>query len=284
MMADPAAPADAHPIQLTPENVDNVAGYWVTNDLLLRFALWYASIGRPVFPCDWRPGDHAKAPMVPPPGFRLATTDPQQVCDWWIRWPDALIGSPVPGHLICLDIDPRKGGSIAALEALANEPLNETEFVMSGRGDGGVHLFYHRPEGYISSTYLRRVCPGIDIKLDTGYTILPPSPHPDSGMPYTCGNSDVGALNEAIRVVIQHQEPFIGGTGRPNQRALEGILRRVAEEKDNRNDITFWAFNRLVENNYPESAYNAVAEAAAHSGLPRAEIAKTFNSARKARA
>jgi hypothetical protein len=94
-----------------------------------------------------------------PPGFRLATTDPKQIADWWIRWPDALIGSPVPSHLVCLDVDPRKGGSIEALEALANEPLNATEFVMSGRGNGGVHLFYHRPKGYISSTYLRRVAP-----------------------------------------------------------------------------------------------------------------------------
>lgn len=74
---------------------------------------------------------------------------------------------------------PRKGGSIEALEALAEEPLTETEFVRSGRGDGGVHLFYYRPKGYIGATYLH----GIDIKLDTGYTILPPSLHPDSGMP-----------------------------------------------------------------------------------------------------
>jgi len=38
----------------------------------------------------------------------------------------------------------------------------------------------------------------------------------------------VGVLNEKIREAIQHQEPFAGGTGRPNERALEGILRRVA--------------------------------------------------------
>jgi hypothetical protein len=36
---------DAHPIQLNPENFDNVAGYWVTNDLLLRSACWYATGG-----------------------------------------------------------------------------------------------------------------------------------------------------------------------------------------------------------------------------------------------
>jgi hypothetical protein len=55
-----AAPADAHPIQLKTESVDNVAGYWVTADLLLRSALWYAAIGRPVFPANRGTGHTAR--------------------------------------------------------------------------------------------------------------------------------------------------------------------------------------------------------------------------------
>jgi hypothetical protein len=252
---------------------------------MLDWALAYAKAGTAVFPCKWWPGRGSKAPLVPPPGFHLATTDAHQIADWWIRWPDALIGSPVPAHLICLDIDPRKGASIQALEALAEEPLPETEFVISGRGDGGVHHFYLRPKGFITSSLLKRVCPGVDIKLDTGYTILPPSLHPDTGKPYQWGDGgDIhAALPEEIRKVVQPPpRPFTAGSGRPNERALAGILRRVAEEKDNRNDVTFWAFNRLVENNYPEEAYRVVAQAAAHTGLSRSEITKTFNSARKA--
>ena len=76
---------------------------------MLDWAVAYANHNRPVFPCDWRAGDHAKAPMVPPPGFRLATTDQAQIRDWWRKWPKALIGSPVPTDQACIDIDPRKG-------------------------------------------------------------------------------------------------------------------------------------------------------------------------------
>jgi hypothetical protein len=251
---------------------------------MLDWALAYAKHERrPVFPCDWRPGEHSKAPMVPPPGFRLATTDPEQICDWWIRWPDALIGSPVPCHLICLDLDPRKGGTVQAMTEAFGE-LPETEFVMSGRGDGGCHLFYLRPKGSISSSYPKKVCPGVDIKLDTGYTIIPPSLHPDSGMPYRWGGAlEHAPLPESVRLVVQHQSSYrAGGFGRPNQKALEGILRRVAEEKRNRNNVLYWGARRLVENGYPESAYKEVARAALHSGLPRSEIVKTINSARNA--
>src|SRR5687767_8361470 len=41
-----APPEGAHPSQLKPENVDNIAGNWVTADILLQTALWYATAGR----------------------------------------------------------------------------------------------------------------------------------------------------------------------------------------------------------------------------------------------
>lgn len=44
-------PVDVHPIQLSPENVENVAGHWITNHILLQAAHYYARNGRPVFPC-----------------------------------------------------------------------------------------------------------------------------------------------------------------------------------------------------------------------------------------
>jgi hypothetical protein len=235
-----------------------------------------------VFPCDEKPGEHAKAPYTKH-GHLDATTDPKQIADWWIRWPDALIGSPVPSHLICLDLDPRNGGTIEAVTAVFGA-MPPTLFVMSGRGDRGAHLFYLRPAGFLTASKLKKVCPGVDIKLDTGYTILPPSLHPDSGMPYRWGGAfEHAPLPESVRRVVQHQpQPFAAGSGRPNPRALEGLLRKVAEERRNRNSVLFWATNRLVENNYPETAYKAVARAAAHSGLSRSEIVKTINSARRA--
>jgi hypothetical protein len=260
---------------------------WPSSVPMMRWALSYAKEGRPVFPCRERAEDeNNKGPYYRKGTFEHghldATTDPKVITDWWIEWPDALIGSPVPDGQMVVDLDPRHGGTIEALTT-AFGPIPPTVFVMSGRGDGGCHLFYLRPKGFISASHVKKVCPGVDIKLDTGYTILPPSLHPDTKKPYEWGGPPGHArLPEAFRIVLQHKAPPNSGVGRPNARGLEGILRRMAEEKDSRNDLLYWCSCRLVENRYPDSAFDAITAAAQHAGLSLSEIQKTINSARKA--
>ena len=161
-------PAHAHPIQLNPKNFDNVAGYWVTNDLLQRSALWYASIGRPVFPCcPWdgaflnykgEPID-AKAPLVRN-GWKDATTDTSRISQWWADFPYAMIGSPVPLDQIVLDFDPRNGPGdrwdLVELAGIQELPITPT--VLSGRYDGGHHLFYITKRDATSLRSMRMWC------------------------------------------------------------------------------------------------------------------------------
>ena len=176
--------------------------------------------------------NHWITPKLPIPPTATTTPAPtKQSCDWWTQWPDALIGSPVPPHLICLDLDPRKGGTVAAFREVFGEPA-DTEFVMSGRGDGGIHLFYLRPKGFISCAQLREVLPGVDIKLDTGYTILPPSLHPDTGMPYQWGGpSDTHASPKTSGEWCNINPTTKPRPDDPTPGALEGILRRVAARR-----------------------------------------------------
>jgi hypothetical protein len=113
---------DVHPIQLKPENVENVAGRWITNDILLQAALYYARNGRPIFPCcpwdgaflNWKgePID-GKAPLTRN-GFHDASLDESQIRDWWAQYRYAMIGGPVPVDETCLDVDPRNDGDIWA--------------------------------------------------------------------------------------------------------------------------------------------------------------------------
>jgi hypothetical protein len=77
MTATTADLVNAHPVQLKPENVGNIAGRWVTNELLLRSALWYATRGQPVFPCYRWEGEKAKSPLTSN-GFHDATVDTDQ--------------------------------------------------------------------------------------------------------------------------------------------------------------------------------------------------------------
>jgi hypothetical protein len=74
------------------------------------------------------------------------------------------------------------------------------------------------------------------------------------------------------------------GSHMPSTAQLQGLINRVAVERTNRNNVLYWAANRLVEANYPEQAYDLIADAALTAGLPQSEVNKTINSARKAAA
>jgi len=149
---------------------------------MLEAALDLALAGWRIFPLA------GKIPAIPKAaggnGVLDATTDIAQINAWWAgRYRGCNVGARVPDALVVVDVDPRHDGltSLAALEA-ANGLLPATLTVMSGRGDGGRHLYYRRPQGKLSAT---RLGTGIDIKTSAGYCVVPPSVHPDSGKPYT---------------------------------------------------------------------------------------------------
>jgi hypothetical protein len=115
-------------------------------------------------------------------GLYAATSDPGRVAGWWARWPQANIGARMPVSLLVLDIDPRHGGldRLAQLEHV-HGPLPATRVSVSGRGDGGRHLWFLHPGGRLSSA---RLGGGVDLKTHAGYVVLPPSRHPATGQPY----------------------------------------------------------------------------------------------------
>jgi hypothetical protein len=115
-------------------------------------------------------------------GLYSATTDPGRIQRWWTRQPQANIGARIPRSLLVLDVDPRHGGA-ARLAELEREhgPLPPTRVSVSGRGDGGRHLWFLHPGGPLSAAALGA---GLDLKTHTGYVLLPPSRHPSTGQPY----------------------------------------------------------------------------------------------------
>lgn len=124
-------------------------------------------------------------------GLHDATTDPRQVADWWRQRPDANIGARVPPALLVLDIDPRHDGDLHLTQHEAKHGrLPETLTVFSGRGDGGRHLYFRRPPGKLTGASLG---PGIDLKVSTGYVVVPPSLHPESGQPYRWHIAEIAA-------------------------------------------------------------------------------------------
>ncbi len=141
------------------------------NTQLARSALWYARHGWQVFPL--RP--HTKEPFFGV-GVYNATADTDQIIDWWARWPQANVGLHCGGSgLLALDLDTYKdtfGGD-------GFISRSEQETVTSLTGSGGTHLIYAMPAERKFTNATGNMPPGIDVRGQGGYIVLPPSIHPN---------------------------------------------------------------------------------------------------------
>jgi hypothetical protein len=148
-------------------------------------ALRYAEHGWPVVPlhtphaggCSCRAercGSAGKHPRTVH-GLRDASTDAGQVRGWWRRWPDANLGviTGAGSGLLVLDVDlPEGPASLHRLEA-AHAPLPAT--CTQRTGSGGRQLLFAHPGRPVGNR--ARLEPGIDVRGDGGYIVVPPSRH-----------------------------------------------------------------------------------------------------------
>ncbi len=206
-----------------------------------------------------------------------ATTDPEQIRSWWRRWPAANIGARVPSALIVLDIDPRHEGDVglARLEA-DHGALPATLTTISGRGDGGRHLYFLRPPGAVTST---RMPKGIDVKM-AGYCVVPPSLHPDTGRPYQWLDADPVPLPLWLRTILRpapaRPRPVTRSTG--DGRPLVEFIARQPE--GNRNKALHWAAHRAIENGLLDGIEADLIAAAVAAGESEGAAKLTVESAR----
>lgn len=281
---------------------------------ILPAALRYAACGWQVLPCleqdGKQAGKHAKAPYYSRAlklthGAKSASSNRELIRQWWKEWPGALIGLAIPRHLAVVDIDPRNGGTLEALEAAIGEKLTRCPMVVSGRGDGGCHLYYQRParlEGFIP-LFGQVICddgtalPGVDVKTAGGYCIAPPSPHPETGKPYRWKNNEFftpppypQALGKLIerpprpqplpgkRVSREGFTPIAGAN------MVSGLLATVAQARQGtRNNALFWAACRMQQNDLTGAAtdWQGLRQAALATGLTEWETDATIHSARR---
>jgi len=153
---------------------------------LMDYALDYARRGWAVFPCE------GKRPLTSN-GFKGATTDEAQIWAWWKRHPEASIGWALPSDVVVIDVDINHDSGKYGDESLTEwerEHGKLPDTVMSLTGGGGRHYIFttDKPVGCRTG-----VLPGVDVKTDGGYIILPPSLH-ESGRRYewevSCDPSD----------------------------------------------------------------------------------------------
>jgi hypothetical protein len=238
-------------------------------DTMLSAALALAGRGWQVFPCK------AKFPLTKH-GHRDATTDAEQIRQWWGRWPCAQIGGPVPVRLLVLDVD--KPNAMAELEALVG-PLPETLTTLTGRGR---HLWFYRPAGPLTGIRLPK---GIDLRSGgSHYVLLPPSIHHKTHTAYEWANKDCGfrALPTALRDLLRTNPRPVT---RPAFKAAgngSGLIRTVAEATEgDRHDALVWASFRARDDDLLDTIEQQLIDASVATGYPEKDAQRVIDSVRR---
>lgn len=163
---------------------------------LMQAAENYARAGWSVFPL--KPRD--KVPLTAH-GFKDASTNIERVREWWGKEPNANIGLNCgKSGLVVVDLDKRAAhDGLAEWASLLAKQRLTIRTSTSLTGGGGQHLLFKAPEGVKIGNSAGRLAPGIDIRGDGGYVVLPPSIHP-SGKPYAW--SDNSASIEPLPAVV----------------------------------------------------------------------------------
>jgi hypothetical protein len=182
---------------------------------LHQAALDYSAIGWSIF----RLQPNGKTPFGGTRGRDDATTDTILINRWWTELPTLNIGLATGDEsgFFVLDADPDKGGD-ESLRRLEQEhgALPQTRVAISGSG-GTHHYFLMRGDIRNSASV---IAPGLDIRGNGGYVVLPPSTHPN-GKAYQWKNQrDVVGAPEWLLKLIAEKQP-IDSNGKRKGKPLE---------------------------------------------------------------
>ncbi len=246
-------------------------------DAMLRQALAYARYGWPVLPC--LPGQKIPATQH---GFRDATTDEQQITEWFGRgfsW-NLAIATGAPGPDV-LDVDQHgpAGNGYAAYRQLRRAGLADGAAALVRTPAGGMHAYFTgtgQHNGRLPRHHL-------DFRSTGGYVLAPPSQI--AGKPYRLISRPGGRASLDWAAVIRLLEPQ---RQQPEPRWASGVdlghlARWVASQGEgNRNAGLFWAANRVLDTDLAADL-SPLAVAACQAGLGEPEITRTLDSARRTR-
>lgn len=256
---------------------------------LVEWALWYAAQGWPVFPCNVD-----KSPKLREWG-KKASTEPKTIESWWNEWPDASIGCPTGPRsgFWAFDIDlPAGPSSLAGFEAQHGK-LPDTRSQTTG--GGGTHYLFQWPERQDIRNSAGQLAPGIDVRGNGGYIILPPSNHPD-GDAYAWNGSPLAPLHPAPQWLLdliskckRNKQPKSNQARKPSNdnygaKALKDEAEKVCCASEGiRNDTlnqAAFSLGQLVAGGVLSKAEveNELSKAALAAGLSQSETQKTIAS------
>lgn len=120
-------------------------------------------------------GELAKAPYTRN-GLDDATSDIDQITEYWGKWPNAAIAVPTGSEngFVAIDLDVKAGKN--GIQTLSNYSVDLTNTWAVNTPSGGMHLFYRTPPDFtVHNDVERRLGSGVDVRGERGYVIWPPS-------------------------------------------------------------------------------------------------------------
>jgi putative DNA primase/helicase len=166
---------------------------------MLDAALHYRSDNTPVFPV----GRVDKHPLCAH-GLKDATTDEAQIRTWWQIWPNAMIGiatGPRSGlWILDVDVDLRKAiNGHETMARLESEYGSLPITLCSITPRGGQHYVFRWNGANIRSS-AGKIAPGIDVRGDGGFFIVPPSTRAD-GVAYRWKDASVSVAEAPVWLI-----------------------------------------------------------------------------------
>lgn len=228
---------------------------------MLDAALEYAARGWAVFPLVERD----KVPKVAG-GFKVATTDAEQIRAMWERFPQCNVGiatGSMSGGLVVIDLDvddERGKDGNAVLRAWEREHGELPETVCAVTGGGGEHLVFRSSEP-VRCAVGEGEFEGVDVRADGGYIVAPPSVHPSGrryewevapdDVPVAQADGNVLALAKAVRLSQSG--------GRDGERVKKVNVNKKVE-KGGRNNALFKALCSARSAGFEDMAMEAFAK------------------------
>lgn len=217
-------------------------------------------------------------------GLHDATTDPGQVAEWLAAFPEGNWGIRPPVGVLVLDVDPRNEGDIE-LHKLQQQHGNLPPTLTARTGSGGLHIWlsYNGPTR-------GKLCPGVDIKSNSGYLVAPPSRHVCGGT-YTWADTKPAAY--APQWVKDIMNPPVRLRPQPRTRGdltrvAKGLVDYVARKQFGEvNDAVYWAACRADGHGILDDILEDLVRAAGHAAGAHASHAgemqtrRTIESARR---
>ena len=193
---------------------------------MLEHALDWAAQGWKVLPLP--PGQ--KGPPLIRDWPTLASSNFDQIREWWTRWPDANVGGLCGDDWLVIDVDVKDGkGGAESIERLQADYENLPATREHQTPTGGWHYVYRRPHNWAASKISDLPgYPGVDIQVGNAMVVLPPS------------QTDQGEYTVRADTRVAHGPLWLmaartGETGRGQAGPRPGIvdLSTVMHQRDN---------------------------------------------------